>query len=121
MFAYFVKLFFKRGHKKIAPFGAISLDSEVAAATLHPVFRLVLPVGVEVAVLAALVLVVLPVPVEVGIIGRLWIGRGRFGLIGHCLHDGDVFFVFGGIGREWQDHGGGGVGGESRSLAAGTE
>jgi hypothetical protein len=65
----------------------------------------------------------LPVPVEVGIVERLRLGiRQLVRFIRHRLHDSGVFFELGGIGREWKDHGSsGGVGGESRSLAAGTE
>jgi hypothetical protein len=82
--------------KKIAPFGAISLDSAVVP----------------------------PVIVFIGVIPltkvRIWI-RQLVRFIRHRLHDSGVFFELGGIGREWQDHGGGGVGDESRSLAAGKE
>jgi hypothetical protein len=33
---------------------------------------------------------------------RARIGRGRDSLVGHSLHDGNVFFKLGGIGREWE-------------------
>ena len=95
MFACFVKLFFRRRHKKIAPFGAISLDSEVVSAVIVAA----LPVAVEPAVFAALFLFFL-LATEVGGLG---IGK-RVGLVSHCLHDGGILFELGGIGREWKDH-----------------
>ena len=33
---------------------------------------------------------------------RARIGRGRIGFVSHSLHDGNVFFELGGIGREWE-------------------
>ena len=33
---------------------------------------------------------------------RARIGRGRDSLVGHSLHDGNVFFELSGIGWEWE-------------------
>jgi len=79
---------------------------EVAAATIHAPLTDLMAVfigGIEPIVLIALLAIIRPIPIKVGVIKKdfFWRVRKLIGSVCESFASGNIFFVFGGGGKEW--------------------